>query len=45
VSDGSIKWLEQPIFGSNDNIWLPHGASQLRFGDQPADDADVLLTQ
>ncbi len=45
VSDGSIMWLEIPIVGRNDNIWLPHGSSQLHNGDQPADESDVMLTQ
>ena len=45
VSDGATMWLEQPIVGRNDNIWLPSGAIQLRGGEAVADDADVFLTQ
>jgi hypothetical protein len=45
MSDASNKWLEQPIFGSSDNIWLPHNALQLHGGEEPADELDVFLTQ
>ena len=45
MSDSSNKWLEQPIFGSSDNIWLPHNAIQLHGGENPADELDVFLTQ
>jgi hypothetical protein len=44
VSDGATMWLEQPIVGRNDNIWLPNGRIQLLPGDGPVDDLDVLLT-
>lgn len=45
MSDGANKWLEQPIYGSSDNIWLPHNALQLHGGEEPADETDVFLTQ
>jgi hypothetical protein len=42
-NDGSSLWLEQPIIGARDNIWLPAGADALERGAQPADGLDVFL--
>ena len=42
-SDGSIMFLEQPLIGVNDNIWLPTGFLSLRRGDQPTDPWDIFL--
>lgn len=43
TSDGTIIWLQQPLVGRNDNIWLPEGTSKLRPGMQPHDASDVFL--
>lgn len=43
ATDGAWIWLEQPLFGSGDNIWLPMGVLFLRPGDQPSDPNDVFL--
>ena len=50
-SDGSTKWLVQPIVGLRDNIWLPDGVdlpggirvTTLRPGDKLAHWTDVFL--
>ena len=42
-SDGADIWLERPVIGSNDNIWVPMGVWFLRAGDHPQDPADVFL--
>ncbi len=44
ASDGATLWLKQPVIGSKDNIWLPHGVSTLRRGAAPADPTDTFLT-
>jgi hypothetical protein len=44
-SDGSDLWLPQPVVSRDDNIWLPRGAGRLTGGEQPADEADIFLTQ
>jgi hypothetical protein len=44
-TDGSSQWLDEPMVGRRDNIWLPHGASRLKGGETPADEADIFLTQ
>ena len=43
TSDGATMWLEQPLVGSSDNIWMPNQAAVLRPGVSPADDTDVFL--
>jgi hypothetical protein len=43
LTDASTMWLDRPIVGSNDNIWLPSGATQLRLGFRPEDPFDVFL--
>jgi hypothetical protein len=43
TSDGATMWLEQPLVGSSDNIWMPNQAAVLRPGVMPSDDADVFL--
>jgi len=40
---GATMWLEDPIVGGRDNIWLPDGADHLESGEQPVDDEDVFL--
>lgn len=42
-NDGSTLWLEQPVMGVNDNIWLPSGVTFLRSGDRPTDPSDIFL--
>jgi hypothetical protein len=44
VSDGATLWLEKPVVGRDDNIWLPAGTNQLRTGAQPQDPSDTFLT-
>jgi hypothetical protein len=43
ISDGATMWLEQPLIGPADNIWMPNNAQILRPGQAPADDLDVFL--
>lgn len=43
VSDNSVMWLEQPVVGANDNIWLPNGRQRLEIGEEPSDIGDVFL--
>lgn len=43
ASDGATLWLEQPVVGVADNIWLPHGTDTLRSGIAPEDPLDVFL--
>ncbi len=43
ASDGAWFWLDHPLIGRQDNIWLPMGVSFLRAGDSPTDPADVFL--
>ncbi|MHC4415430.1 MAG: hypothetical protein ACYS0G_09120 [Planctomycetota bacterium] len=42
-SDGADIWLQRPVTGNGDNIWLPQGFSFLRVGASPRDPADVFL--
>ena len=41
-SDGRAFWLERPVI-RQDNIWLPHGQTQLHRGDRPQTVGDVFL--
>ncbi len=43
TTDGSVMWLEQPLVGRHDNIWMPEGGPSLRPGHAPTDDDDVFL--
>lgn len=43
TSDGTAMWLEAPVVGRGDNIWLPHGRTRLHQGDRPRDARDVFL--
>ena len=46
LSDGSVLWMTSPVLdqpGAIDNIWLPHGASDLRNGARPASFDDSVL--
>jgi hypothetical protein len=45
INDGATLWLELPVIGQADNIWLPNGASGLKPGLRPADALDVFLAQ
>lgn len=42
-NDGSIVWLDQPVVGGNDNIWLPNGVEKLTEGAPAGDPADTFL--
>ena len=42
-SDGATLWLEEPVVGRGDNIWLPSGVSSLQPGVAPAAPDDVFL--
>jgi hypothetical protein len=42
-TDGSTLWLERPLIGRADNIWLPAGQVVLRAGALPAEPGDVFL--
>ena len=44
ISDGATLWLEKPVVGRDDNIWLPDGRNQLRSGEQPQDPTDTFLS-
>ncbi len=43
-SDGATIWLERPVIGRGDNIWLPEGESSLQRGARPTVATDVFLT-
>jgi hypothetical protein len=43
ATDGNTVWLEQPLFGTNDNIWLPPGVAYLQGEIRPTDPTDVFL--
>ena len=43
ASDSSVMWLDEPIIGQTDNIWLPDGVNELRFGVLPREPMDVFL--
>lgn len=43
-TDGATIWLEKPVIGRGDNIWLPNGLSELERGVRPAAASDVFLT-
>lgn len=43
VTDGATLWLQEPVVGRGDNIWLPNGAEKLHSGERPADVMDVFL--
>jgi hypothetical protein len=43
ATDGATIWLDEPVVGTQDNIWLPHGVTRLRAGAQPAALGDVFL--
>jgi hypothetical protein len=42
-TDGTTVWFVQPLFGKNDNIWLPAGVAVLQGEIKPTDPADVFL--
>jgi hypothetical protein len=42
-TDGSWVWFVEPVFGHNDNIWLPSGVAALQGDIVPRDPADVFL--
>ena len=42
-SDGRTIWLERPVIGRSDNIWLPRGMSELRKGATPMEVGDAFL--
>ena len=42
-NDGSTIWLERPVIGRSDNIWLPRGMSELRKGATPSEVGDAFL--
>jgi hypothetical protein len=43
TTDGATLWFVQPVFGRNDNIWLPSGVAFLQGEIVPTDPADVFL--
>jgi hypothetical protein len=43
AGDLSQHWLEEPLYGGRDNIWLPFGVHSLRPGDAPASPEDIFL--
>ena len=43
ASDGGTLWLEEPVFGRGDNIWLPNTVERLSPGMQPTDPFDAFL--
>ena len=43
ATDGSWVWIVDPLFGHNDNIWLPSGVAALQGEIEPTDPADVFL--
>lgn len=43
ASDGATLWLQQPLIGQGDNIWMPDNAPILRRGLSPVDEFDVFL--
>lgn len=44
-TDGVVMWLENPMVGSEDNIWLPKGSSSLHEHELQTDGRDVFLAQ
>ncbi|MEM7230116.1 MAG: hypothetical protein AAF432_15015 [Planctomycetota bacterium] len=42
-SDGTTMFLNNPVVGRGDNIWLPNGAKKLMNGVSPSDESDVFL--
>ena len=42
-TDGSWVWFVEPVFGHNDNIWLPSGVAALQGEIEPTDPADAFL--
>ena len=44
MMDGGTLWLEQPVIGANDYIWLPRGIFVLRGKVEPKDPHDTFLT-
>ena len=43
--DGSVSWLEVPVVGSDDNIWLIRGQNDYRPGLVPSEESDIYLVQ
>jgi len=41
--DGSVSWLEVPVVGSDDNIWLIRGQDDYRPGLVPDEEGDIYL--
>jgi hypothetical protein len=44
-SAGFVRWLEEPMVGRRDNIWLPEGVDRLEDGIRPRGGQDVFLAQ
>ena len=44
-TNGAWMWLENPMVGADDNIWLPKGSSSLHDGELQTDGQDVFLAQ
>lgn len=44
-TDGVVMWLENPMVGTEDNIWLPKGSSSLHDREMQTDGRDVFLAQ
>ena len=44
-TDGQWMWLENPMVGAEDNIWLPKGSTSLHDGELQTDGRDVFLAQ
>ncbi|MCH8824861.1 MAG: hypothetical protein IH984_15300 [Planctomycetes bacterium] len=44
-TDGQWMWLENPMVGADDNIWLPKGVSALHDGELQTDGQDIFLAQ
>ena len=43
LSDGTVVWLESPVIGGSDNIWLPSDREELIFGAPPTELGDAFL--
>lgn len=43
MNDLAVGWLESPILGSDDNIWLVDGAEEFDPSQMPSDPADTFL--
>lgn len=45
LDDGSTRWLDSPVLGPGDNIWLPAGLAEIKPGAKTDSREDVFLAQ